>query len=190
MISQNAPVRRTFRTRLCHCRHASGVLDVQLCAMEDVGCEVKCMLAHLDSPATVIGLASGQLLNVTVTSETSSAEQHTVRNSSATSTGEGGTSTSSHAALHIFHLSHHHAAAITSLQLSSDRNLLASLSGADGQVRIWRCSPKSGSEITLSATQNVTGASCAAWLPVLGDGLLPRLLVGCVNCQLMVSLQP
>ena len=190
ITSQSVPVRRTFSTESCHCRHASGVLDVQLCGMEDVGCQATCMTAHPDSPATFVGLSSGRLLNVTVTSETSSAEQNAVKSTQASSTGDDGISTSSHAALQISHLSHPHAAAITSVQPSSDGSLLASLSGANGQVRIWRCSPKTGSEITMLATQNVAGAFCAAWLPVLGDALLPRLLVGCVTCQLVVSLQP
>ena len=140
------------------------------------------MTPHPDSPTCVLGLASGQLLHLAVTSQTSATAQQAGKISTTDATSF------SPAALTFTQLPQQHTAAITSAQLSRDGRMLVSLSKADAHVVVSTLNSDIAQDSTVLAERHLTGALCIAWAHSLTGQSAARLLVGCANTHLVVSL--
>ena len=181
--------------------------------MESVGCQIACMTAQPDSSTAIVGLSSGHLLKVTVKNDTSGTvlkrgdSDLTVPD---TAEGVGGNSPSaeavtsspsaeaigsspctgpvgiSSAALTFEGFPEQHSAAVTAVQLSPDRHMLASLSSQDGKAIIWKCNAAPAKGYSVVTTAVVLGATCVVWIPAQAHQLAERLLIGCSNGDLVV----
>lgn len=170
----------------CKCREAPAGMAVQLIRMDNTRSPATCMTSSADRSLAVVGLSSGQMLLVSVNSQTESglvlADSGSVVPISHTISGDSFSEpvSSSNAALVIVTLCEQHEAAVTSTQLSSDCSNLATIS-SDGAVFVWDTFVGSDKDLYVASRISIAGASCAAWLPG------KRLLVGSSSHQLVVG---
>ena len=170
----------------CKCRDAPASVAVQLIRMEYTPLPATCMTSSADKSLAAVGLSSGQILLVSVNSQTKPgltlAESGSTVTVSYTESGDrfAEPASSSNAALAVVTLCEQHEAAVTSAQLSSDCGNLATIS-SDGAVFVWDTFARSDADLYVASRTTIAGASCATWLPG------KRLLVGCISHQLVVS---
>ena len=158
-------------------------MTVQLISMESTAAPVTCMTSCMDKPVTLVGLSSGQMLLVSVTSNSKPGTNQASEDVTSADSAQNGSESidSSSAALTFATLPEQHAAAVTAAQLSSDGRKLATISATDGAVFVWDTFAGSAADLYLASRAIIAGAACPAWLP---DG---RLLLGSSNNQLVVS---
>ena len=152
--------------------------------MEHTSSPATCMASSADKSVAAVGLSSGQILLVSVSSQTEPGLTLAESGSTVTVADTGDKysepASSSNAALAIVTLCERHEAAVTSAQLSSDCSHLATIS-SDGAVFVWDTFAGSDADLYVASRTMIAGASCAAWLPGR------RLLIGSSSHQLLVS---
>ena len=170
----------------CMCRDPAGSVAVQLLSMDSIALPATCMASCAVKSLVVIGLSTGQLVRVSITSKNQAGPlQANVGRKTTDTTLEGNameSQDSSNAALIFVTLSEQHAAAVTAASASLDGQNIASISATDGGVCIWDTFAGSAADLYVASTVTISGAACSAWLP---DG---SLLVGTNSNQLVVSL--
>lgn len=185
-ISKHAQLHFFYTNLECMRRDPAGNIAVQLLSMESIASPGTCMTSCADKSLVIIGLSTGQVVRVSITSKNQAGTSQADQESRSTDTTLEENATRSHdrtnAALAFAILSEQHAAAVIAVSASPDGRKLASISAADGAVFIWDTFAGSAADLYVASRVTIVGAVCFAWLP---DG---SLLVGSNSNQLVVSL--
>ena len=145
--------------------------------MQSVGCHISCMTAQPVSSAAVIGLSSGKLLHISVSKSVVPGKHD-----------DDHITAELPAVMDLVAFPEQHTAAVSAAQLSSNGHMLASLSSSQGTIFIWDCSSSTAAGFHVMSRAAVPGAACLAWLPVKSHDTSHRLLLGCNNAELVVSM--